>query len=421
MLAPRSVHKFASYTEGWLTVIGWQALCAGAGYLSANLIQGLASLTHPNYHPHPYQVTLLLWAVIVLSVFINAIGGTFLPKFEGLILILHCLGYFAILLPLVVLGEHQNSSQVFDVFLNGGNWPTEGLSFMIGLTGSIFVFVGADGAIHMSEEIVNAAVIVPRSIVFSYTYNGILGFGILLTALFCRGDLDTVLNPPSGYAFIEIFLQATESTTGAAVMTCIITVMQLAASISILTSSSRMLWSFARDHGVPGWRILSKVHQRSTVPIWCVAVTSLISCLLSLINLGSPTAFNDVVSISVAGLYSSYLVALGLLLYRRCTGGIKFSNTSDDSLTNTSGAELTWGPWYLPGAFGIVVNAFACVYLTTALFFTFWPTELPVKADNMNYSVLVLGTVILFSTIHYIFWGKKEYTGPLVEVSRSRG
>ena len=111
----------------------------------------------------------------------------------------------------------------------------------------------------MSEEIVNAAVIVPRSIVFSYTYNGILGFGILLTALFCRGDLDTVLNPPSGYAFIEIFLQATESTTGAAVMTCIITVMQLAASISILTSSSRMLWSFARDHGVPGWRILSKV------------------------------------------------------------------------------------------------------------------------------------------------------------------
>ena len=127
---------------GWLTVIGWQALCAGAGYLSANLIQGLASLTHPNYHPHPYQVTLLLWAVIVLSVFINAIGGTFLPKFEGLILILHCLGYFAILLPLVVLGEHQNSSQVFDVFLNGGNWPTEGLSFMIGLTGSIFVFVG---------------------------------------------------------------------------------------------------------------------------------------------------------------------------------------------------------------------------------------------------------------------------------------
>lgn len=90
----------------------------------------------------PYQGTLLIWAVIALGVLINTQGGTFLPRFEGLILILHLLGYFGILIPLIILGNHQPASQVFGNFLNGGDWSTQGLSFMIGLNGAIFVFVG---------------------------------------------------------------------------------------------------------------------------------------------------------------------------------------------------------------------------------------------------------------------------------------
>ena len=71
----------------------------------------------------------------------NAIGGTLLPKFEGFILILHVLGFSAVLIPLIILGDHQDPSEVFGHFLNS-NWPTQGLSFMVGITGSLFVFVG---------------------------------------------------------------------------------------------------------------------------------------------------------------------------------------------------------------------------------------------------------------------------------------
>ena len=141
------------------------------------------------------------------------------------------------------------------------------------------------------------------------------------------------------------------------------------------------------------------------------------TCLLSLINLGSSTALNDVLSISVAGLYASYLFALSFLLYRRCTGGIRYASTSRNELTNTAGAQLTWGPWHIPGVFGIAVNVFACAYLITAWFFTFWPTELPVTAENMNYSSLVLGVVIIFSVVYYYISGRNEYTGPVVEVN----
>lgn len=114
---------------------------------------------------------LLLWAAISVAVFVNAVIGGLLPKFEGCVLILHVLGFFAILLPLIVYGPHQPASEVFGNFMNTGDWPTQGLSFMIGLVGNVFAFggtcflqvlwctvygedsltaqLGADGAIHV--------------------------------------------------------------------------------------------------------------------------------------------------------------------------------------------------------------------------------------------------------------------------------
>ncbi len=112
---------------------------------------------------------------------------------------------------------------------------------------------------QMSEEIQNAANIVPKSIVLSYFYNGLLGLGMILAMLFARGDLSTLENPPSGYAFIEIYYQATHSVAGTAVMASFILIMQFCATVSVQTSASRMLWSFSRDMGVPGWKVLRRV------------------------------------------------------------------------------------------------------------------------------------------------------------------
>lgn len=156
------------------------------------------------------------------------------------------------------------------------------------------------------------------------------------------------------------------------------------------------------------------------MPLWSIAVTTVIACLLALINIGSSTAFSDIISLSVAGLYTSYLITCSLLLYRRCTGGIKLSSDSADSLTNTAGAKLVWGPWRIPGVFGIVNNVFACVYLTVVLFFSFWPPATPPTAQTMNYSSLVLGGVVIFCVCYYALVARMEYIGPVVEVESVR-
>lgn len=149
MLAPPSWMRFFSYVTGWLTVIGWQATFATSCYLSGSLIQGLVILTQPSYQPEPWHGTLLFWAVVVFSVMINAVGGNVLPRFEGLILFIHILGFFAIIIPITAMADHNTGREVFTTFLNEGNWPTQGLSFFIGLVGCVFAFSGGDAAVHV--------------------------------------------------------------------------------------------------------------------------------------------------------------------------------------------------------------------------------------------------------------------------------
>lgn len=99
-------------------------------------------LNNPNYVPKPYQGTLLFWAAILFAVFINTAVSKALPKVEGLMLVFHVAGFFGLLIPLVYLAPHSDSSTVFTMFLNEGGWQTQGLSFMIGLIGPVFNFLG---------------------------------------------------------------------------------------------------------------------------------------------------------------------------------------------------------------------------------------------------------------------------------------
>ncbi|KAM6508221.1 hypothetical protein FALCPG4_018102 [Fusarium falciforme] len=420
MMAPRSCARFLSYLTGILTVGGWQGSVASSALLTGNMILGLISLNNDSFEPKLWQGTLLFWAIFAFAVSINTLVSSVLPKFEGLILILHVLGFFAILIPLVILGPHGDVEELFMTFVNNGGWPSQGLSFMVGMMGNVFAFVGTDAAFHMSEETVNPSVVVPASVLLSLFINGACGFAMIIAMVFCMGNFDEAINSGPGmlgFPYMYIFKQATNSTAGATVMATIIMILGACATVGMLASTSRVFWSFARDRGLPFWPTLSKVDDRTTVPVWAVAVTTTVSVLLSLINLGSPIAFMNVTSLSISCLYASYLMAAILLLYRRTTKGFALPATSDlPALANTTGAELVWGPFHLPGAFGIANNIFTICYLAVVGFFSFWPPVLNPTPDMMNYSVLVTGSVAIFSVVYYFVQARKDYNGPVVEI-----
>ncbi|CAI6083875.1 unnamed protein product [Clonostachys chloroleuca] len=415
MLSPESSRNFLSYITGWMTFAGWQAVPASAAYLIGSLLQSVIMLFVPDYIPQPWQTMMFLWVILAFAVLINTVASKTLSQFEGLILVLHILGFFAILIPFVYLAPHGDSS-VFTTFLNGGEWPTMGLSFMVGLPASVFSLVGADSAVHMAEEIKNASVVVPRAVLFSLGINGILGLGMLLAYLLCLGDIDAALEAQYtlGYPFLQVFWNGTGSRNGAGVMGLIIVILGICSTVGVLASSSRMLWSFARDRGVPFWKYFVRLHSRTAIPIYTVGFTTLVSVLLSLITLGSSVAFSNIVNLSAVGLYSSYLLCCALLLWRRLQpDGIRSYN---DQTTHVGPNSLQWGPWRIPGIFGIANNTFACTYLFVVWFFAFWPPTPEVTPESLNFSALTWGGTLLFAIVWYFAVGKKEYTGPVVEI-----
>ncbi|KAI2466144.1 amino acid/polyamine transporter I [Annulohypoxylon bovei var. microspora] len=440
ILAPRKYKRFCGYLTGWLTSLAWIATLAVGSIFTGTVIQGLIILNYPDYEPKNFHGTFLAWAVIAVAIFVNTVIAGLLPVLEGLILFVHVLGFIAILITLVYLSPHSSAEDVFFRTLNEGNWPTQGLSFCVGFIGNVATFVGADAAIHMAEEIENAAMNVPRAIVTTVILNGSTGWAMVLALLFCLGDIESVINSPTGFPFIEVFYIGTGK-AGATVMTAIVILIGWCAVIGFAATASRMTWSFARDHGLPFHQYIRKVDPRTRVPVVAIVVVTVIPCLLNLIYIGSSTAFNDVISMSVSGLYASYLIPCSFLLWRRVTGQIKPHRPRDDrSLEIPIGRdrdpnmlrplaledngdsdilleepELEWGPWRIPGLLGTLNNSFACLFCVWVLFWDFWPPATPVTGENMNYSVVVTGSVIIFAVARYFLGGKVGYRGPLVD------
>jgi len=271
----------------------------------------------------------------------------------------------------------------------------------------------------MSEEIKGAARTVPKAMFWSIIINGLLGFGMLLAMLYCQGDIAAAAVTPTGYPFIAIFASGVQSIGGATAMVSITVFMAWCNAIGALASASRMMWSFARDNGLPFARQLSQVEAKSLLPMVAILVVTVSAALLGLINIGSTTVFNDVISLALEGLFTSYFIALSLLLWRRLRGDIAEESDAPEVIQEESmqsEKQLRWGPWRIKGYLGVVTNIVGCVYLLIMIFFCFWPAVLPVTPINMNYSSLIWGAVAIGSVLYYLVWAHKIYEGPLVEV-----
>jgi choline transport protein len=265
-LAPPNAQKFLSYMIGWLCVLGWQAGIASSCFLAGTEIQGLIILNNENFYDgvalgltQRWQGTLLTFAIITICFLFNTVLVRHLPIIEAAVLFLHIGGWLAIVIVLWVTAEHTPSYQIWTQFNDGGNWGSNGLSTLVGILGPVVSLIGPDAAAHMSEELRNASKSLPRAMAATAIFNGSLGFVMLITFLYCIGDIATVTATPTGYPFIQVFYDATGSTKAATAMTSILILLSTFCAITNVAAASRQLWSFARDRGLPFSGTLSKV------------------------------------------------------------------------------------------------------------------------------------------------------------------
>lgn len=271
---------------------------------------------------------------------------------------------------------------------------------MVGLAITNLPLIGYDGPIHMAEEVTSASTVVPWVMVGTIVLNGTLGFAVVLALCFCIGDLETAVTSPTGYDFIEVFFNATNSHAGTSAMSAILIILVICATFGFLASASRQTWAFARDQGLPFSNFLSHVHARASLPLNAIFFCAAVTAIICIINVASSVAFNAIVSLTTAGLFTSYLIPIALMALKRFR----------------EPASINWGPWTL-GRLGIPVNLFSLAFLLMSIVFSFFPPAVPVTLVSMNWSCLMFGGAVILGLCFYAVIGRKNYNGPIFERS----
>ncbi|KAK0932411.1 hypothetical protein LTR29_016014 [Friedmanniomyces endolithicus] len=399
--APKPAQKFLSYIVGWLCFTGWQCAITSITFLAGTIIQGLIVLSNPDtYVAQPWQGTLLIIAITCFAIFFNTVLSKKLPLVEGLLLVLHVLGAFAIIITLWVLAPTADAKTVWTEFTNAGAWNSDGTATMVGLLSTIISMIGFDCVVHMSEEVKDAGSTLPKALLWSVAFNAALGFLMAVTLCFCLGDVTSILSTATGYPFIQVFYNVTHSYAGASVMTSILILTLTSAAIAEVATASRQLWSFARDKGVPGYRWLSKITPGSNIPLNAVLVSLTVTSLLSLINIGSTAALNAILALTTCSLLASYMIVISCVLIKRMRG-----RPLPDS-------HFSLGRW------GIPVNILALCYLAPVFVFSFFPAATPVTPSTMNWAIVMFTGIMGFATIYYVAVGHKHYVPPVALVMR---
>jgi choline transport protein len=398
--SPPKWRALISYVQGWVTVTGWVAAMASVCFLIATMIQAAAVLNYPNYDPKRWHATLIMIGFSAIASLGNTFGKKLLPLWETLGGLLHVLFFFIVFIAILATSTKASDKDVWGTFINASGWGSDGISFCIGFLTPAFALAGVDAVVHMSEEAHNAPLNVPRAMIWSVIINGLAGFAYIIAVLYAITDANTVLSTPTGLPIIAVFLQATNNQRAA---TAMITAVILVFSMNLFgctASVSRLLWAFARDHGLPFSNAFSKISESNRCPTNAVILLFVCVSLLSLINIGSTTAFNALISLTTLGFYFSYAIPTVMFAIRRY-------DTSD---------PIAFGPWTM-GRFGLVINILAVAFCIFLIIFLPFPPFLPVTSQNMNYASPVFGAVMIFATLNYIVRARRKFTGPIKEIT----
>ncbi|KAJ8066091.1 hypothetical protein OCU04_005181 [Sclerotinia nivalis] len=397
-LAPRNQMKIASWFTGWTSIGGQIVLTASAAFSAGLQFQGLITLNNPDsYVPTRWQGMLFYWLVLSYSAAVNIWGSKVLPHTNLASGVLHIAGLVAIMAVLGVMAPKHDAHFVFVQVTNTSGWQNGGASWLVGLLSAVYPLLGYDAACHLAEEMPRPARDVPIAMVGSVAVNGILGLGYCILLLYSLGDLDELLASPTGFPFMQLYQNVTNNTAGATILILTVCSIAVAANAAGCTSTSRTYWAFARDSATPYPKYFAHISPTTQVPVRSIVALTVVEMLLGLIYLGNSTAFNAILSMSVLGMYASYLVPIiYMIIYGR--KNLKRSQ---------------YGPFKLGDTLGLVVNVVAVVWLLVAIVFCTFPGVQPVTAQNMNYSVVVMGGWLFFGTIFYFGFGRGVYNGPI--------
>lgn len=246
----------------------------------------------------------------------------------------------------------------------------------------------------MCEEVAQPEREVPKAIVLSVAAAGVTGVIYLIPILFVLPDVQLLREVANGQPIGLLFKTVTGSAAGGFGLLFLILGILFFAGTGALTAASRCTYAFARDGAIPGSRLWAKVDKRYDMPLFALALSTAVDCLLGLIYFGSSAAFNSFTGVATICLSTSYGMPILISVLR----GRKAVQNSSYSL----------------GRFGYAINIAMLCWICLAVVLFCMPVSLPVAPATMNYASVVFAGFATISVVWYFVRGRKSFTGPPV-------
>ncbi|KAF4972493.1 hypothetical protein FSARC_965 [Fusarium sarcochroum] len=260
ILAPSKVNGFMSYTCAVLNIFGWLSITSGVVIQPGQFIEAMRIFFHPEVEPSAWQYFLFFQAVNIVAL----VHNNFLQRRIHWV---HDVGFIFSLTSFAVItitclsrtSSYNSNDFVWKTFINKTGWNSDAVVFLTGMANPNFMFAGIDGAVHLAEEVTDAAKTVPRALMSTIAIGFTTAFAFPLAMLYSLDDFDKVL----------------ENATGRC------------------------------------------PDLRNLVPVWALVANSAVIFIIGCIYLGSTSAFNAFIGSGLLLQQCSFAMPAGLLLWHR--------------------------------------------------------------------------------------------------------
>jgi amino acid transporter len=313
--------RFWGWATAWMNLIGLIFVTAAVNVGTYSLFESLVltKILHIDISNWGYWHQLIAVALIAVSQgLFNHFGikpTSKLTDFSGYLIF-----FVAVLLTATMLFsvQHFDFSRLFHFVNYTGDAGasviprTENglLAFALGLLMPLYTITGFDASAHIAEETVNAHVAVPKGIINSILYSVILGY--IMVCSFVLAMANPVVAAKDGAnVFFDLLAGLAAPAALKNFLYILIVVANYLCALACVTSTSRMVFAFARDGGLPFSRAVRYVSPQYRTPVGGIWMTVSLTVAVILYS----DAYNALAAGSAVFLYISYAmpVAAGFL------------------------------------------------------------------------------------------------------------
>jgi amino acid transporter len=390
--------KTWGWLTAWLNLLGLVFVVAAINFGTYDPF--FRTLIAPMFGVKPealgwWQQTLFLTVITASQAFLNHRGIRITSKITDLsgylifvvtvMLVVSLLVYSPVKIDLSRLYTFTNFTGI-----DGGQWPkqTMAMAFLSGLLLTAYTITGFDASAHTSEETHEAARNVPRGIIGSVFWSTTFGYVMVCAFVLVMPDITAAVKQGTG--FFEAILAPIPGPLRI-VIELLMFFINYVCGLAAVTSTSRMMFAFARDGGLPASKWLRKVNAAHRTPgaaIWTSAVLAI-----------AVTLYGDAFTVLSAGsavfLFISYAMptAAGIFAEGR-----------------------TWtekGPFQL----GLLSKPFAVAAVFGALVLAYVGMQPP----NQKVTYVIIGLLAVLLAIWYGAGVRNSFAGPPVgKLSKER-